>query len=373
MTGVNGQLIAVLKACLVDGYTATPVSITRSGSTATVTTSAAHGFVTGNSTTISGAVETDYNGTFVVTVVTSLTFTYTVPGTPSTPATGTLLWKKLGAGWTEPYTGTNKAAFKNGGGCQMYLRVQDDGPGAGTAKEARIRGYETMSDVDTGTGLFPTVAQFSTGPFCRKSASADATARTYILYADACTFYLFVLTGDIAGVYFCMGFGEIYSLQPSDAYRNFIAGRNAENSALATVECLGFLSTLTSISNTWMPRGYTGAGTSVDMGKHGDGVKGSTAGLVGSVAAPNPENGGFYSSVVWVTDPTTSPANNLRGRLRGFRQWLHTLANATDQDTFSGSAELAGKTFIEMKTIPSFTGGSIGVAVIETSATLETN
>ncbi len=373
MTGVNGQLVAVLKACLVDGYTATPVSITRSGSTATVTTSAAHGFVTGNSTTISGAVETDYNGTFVVTVVTSLTFTYTVPGTPSTPATGTLLWKKLGAGWTEPYTGTNKAAFKNGGGCQMYLRVNDAGPGAGGAKEARVVGYETMSDVDTGTGLFPTAAQFANGLFCRKSASADATARTYVLYADACTFYLFVLTGDIASTYFGMAFGEFYSLLPSDAYRNVIFARITENSAVSTVENMGYLSLLNAPSNAFVPRGYTGLGTAIDHGRHGDGIKGSSSSLAGTVAFTNPENGGVYSSIIWLSDPTTLPVNNLRGRIRGFRQWLHTLASGTDGETFSGAAELAGKTFIEVKTVCGQVAGAASVAVIETSATLETN
>lgn len=65
-------------------------SITRAASTATVTTTLAHGYTTGNSITISGADQAEYNGTFTITVTGATTFTYTVAGTPATPATGTI-------------------------------------------------------------------------------------------------------------------------------------------------------------------------------------------------------------------------------------------------------------------------------------------
>lgn len=64
-------------------------SITRSGSTVTVTTAAAHGLVVGEGVTIAGATQSDYNGTFQVVSVASTTFTYTISTTPTTPATGT--------------------------------------------------------------------------------------------------------------------------------------------------------------------------------------------------------------------------------------------------------------------------------------------
>lgn len=66
-------------------------SITRSGTVATVTAPNAHNYATGISQAISGAVETDYNITAVITVTGEKTFTYTVAGTPTTPATGTIL------------------------------------------------------------------------------------------------------------------------------------------------------------------------------------------------------------------------------------------------------------------------------------------
>lgn len=69
-------------------YTIT--SITRSGTTATVTTSAAHGYTTGDTVQITGANQTAYCGTKTITVTGSTTFTYTVSGSPTTPATGDL-------------------------------------------------------------------------------------------------------------------------------------------------------------------------------------------------------------------------------------------------------------------------------------------
>jgi hypothetical protein len=66
-------------------------SITRSGSTATCTTPLAHGFNVGDRINIRGANQAEYNGIFVLTAVpTSTTFTFTVAGSPATPATGTI-------------------------------------------------------------------------------------------------------------------------------------------------------------------------------------------------------------------------------------------------------------------------------------------
>lgn len=67
-------------------------SITRSGQTATVTTTSDHNLSSNVLVDISGAIETEYNGTEIVIQVTGAnTFTYTVVGTPSTPATGTII------------------------------------------------------------------------------------------------------------------------------------------------------------------------------------------------------------------------------------------------------------------------------------------
>ena len=66
------------------------VTITRSGSTATATMTGGHPFTTGQKVVISGATQTEYNGAFTITSTGSTTFTFTVTGTPATPATGTI-------------------------------------------------------------------------------------------------------------------------------------------------------------------------------------------------------------------------------------------------------------------------------------------
>jgi uncharacterized phage protein gp47/JayE len=66
--------------------------IARSGQTATLTTVSDHGLANNVPVTISGAVETEYNVSAAVITVTGLnTFEYQVVGSPSTPATGTIL------------------------------------------------------------------------------------------------------------------------------------------------------------------------------------------------------------------------------------------------------------------------------------------
>ena len=67
-------------------------SITRSGNLATVTTGTAHGLDSGADAEIVGADQSEYNGTFEILVTGSDTFVFVVSGTPTTPATGTILY-----------------------------------------------------------------------------------------------------------------------------------------------------------------------------------------------------------------------------------------------------------------------------------------
>lgn len=75
------------------GDIATATSLTSSGTTATCVTNTPHGVVTGQTISMNGMNETNYRGEFVVTVVNSTTFTYTMPGTASSPATGSIGWR----------------------------------------------------------------------------------------------------------------------------------------------------------------------------------------------------------------------------------------------------------------------------------------
>lgn len=276
------------------------------------------------------------------------------------------------AGWSKPFVNSgNIGCYKQGAGAGLNLSINDNGPGAGAAKEARITGYETLSAVATGTNPFPTSAQgvgSNAMVVARKSASADGTVRSWIVVADASTFYMFVLTGDNASNYLAFAFGDFYSFVNSDNWRCFIVGRAAENSSTITddkLDVLSALNTATAGSFTVRSFGGTVAG-SITQGRHGDSTKGSASALTGTVPYLNGADSGIYVSPVWVVDAATS---TVRGQLRGFWHFCHAISNLTDGQTFSvTSGTYSGKTFLVIKA-----GGNSGVYFIETSATVQTN
>jgi len=65
-------------------------SVTSSSTTATCTTTAVHGFSTGNYVIMAGADVTAYNGTFQITVTSTTVFTYTLASDPADTTTGTI-------------------------------------------------------------------------------------------------------------------------------------------------------------------------------------------------------------------------------------------------------------------------------------------
>ena len=93
-------------------------SITRGGTgnlTATLTTASAHGLITGNRVSISGATEANYNGTYAITVTGTTTFTYTMATAPAANATVVGTYTVLGI------TGVNSNTFINVNMCQNRL------------------------------------------------------------------------------------------------------------------------------------------------------------------------------------------------------------------------------------------------------------
>jgi hypothetical protein len=88
-------------------------SITKSGTTATLTTSSPHGLITGNRVTISGATANDYNGTFVITKTGASTFTYTMLTTPAANATVVGTYTVIGITGVDSSTFINVNLFKN--------------------------------------------------------------------------------------------------------------------------------------------------------------------------------------------------------------------------------------------------------------------
>src|SRR5258707_549206 len=116
---------------------------------------------------------------------------------------------KTPAGWANPGAAARKIlSFWNNfvTGTAFCFFLNDNGPNAtSTFKEAWATGWESIagvgSPVGSGTGQFPTAAQLlTTGHVVlRKSATADATGRAWVAYADAYSVMLFIASGDAAG------------------------------------------------------------------------------------------------------------------------------------------------------------------------------
>lgn len=280
-----------------------------------------------------------------------------------------------GAGWTKPFPDTSSyGCYKIPTGSALSLFVADNGPGAGVGKEARMTGWDSLTSIlagaATGSNQFPTSAQLAIGPgavVVRKSVNATAAAVSWLIAADSRSMYGFVQS-DTAGIWQGFSFGDFYSIKTGslDSFNCMIVGKAVENTATATGDRLDSLSAINSaVTGHFAAHTFSGGGTSITVGKHGDGVKGSTSALLGSVTYPNTSDNGLYVSPVWVVENGTSV---IRGRMRGFYQILHAITSFSDGQTFTGLGSYAGKSFLLLKQ-----SGNSGIYLIETSDTLETN
>lgn len=93
----DNKIVASLSGVNLAVETISVSSLTRSGTTVTGTTVSDHTFATGMEINITGAVETDYNGTFKITVTDTDEFEYEITASPTTPATGTITADYTGA------------------------------------------------------------------------------------------------------------------------------------------------------------------------------------------------------------------------------------------------------------------------------------
>lgn len=193
LNGLTGSLITLMDACLINGFNSKVInSASQSGGTATLTTTAAHGYQPYDVVAISGANESVWNDEFrVLSTPDANTLTCAIASSAPIP-TGSLSAKIAPLGWNKPFSGINKAAYlPNAQYAQRYLRVLDDAtvPTAANGRWTKWRGYEQMTDVDTGTNPSPTIAQFAEGLSVFKSSTSDAVTRIWWLAGDGGIIY----------------------------------------------------------------------------------------------------------------------------------------------------------------------------------------
>ena len=361
-----GSLISnVLDPCLINGANLTNVtSITRAGSVATAHFSAGHTFVggvKGNVVLIAGANEVEYNGEFIITNVTANTFDYTITGTPASPATGTLTAKRAPAGWSK-LSGTNLAAYRSQGvgatGCYAYF---DD---TGTT-EAVFVGNESMADISTPSGRFPTTVQISS-LFVPKSN--NATSKPWLLIADDRGFALFVAAhSSYPSVYYPILFQDFASDKAGDGYGCLIVGETSNQWATnypgvydGWVSLQGSL-TATAVGH-YLARKWDQVGGAVPFGKFGDYSISGYMGATSGIPYPSPVNGGLYVSDIAIGE--TASGGVIRGRMRGIYQPLHGPQHLGHGNTQTDTVgPLAGHTLLAVAT--PYSGGTPGETLVD--------
>jgi hypothetical protein len=367
LSGTAGALRTLLKACLVDGFGAGAVAtLTVSGGIATATYAGAHPFKVGYVAQFAGATPAGLNGNKVILSATGTSVTFAAPGVPDGAATGTITSKAAPAGWQELFAGAlaNVIALKpsvvEATGC--VLRVDDTG-----AINARVRAYEAMSDISTGVGMTPLESQAAGGLWWPKSATANATARAWILVADARGFYLAVAPagGDRYTLLFA---GDIASLKSGDAYGYLLTGNQGDQTNASSVPdgCVGY-SHRSARTGAYLVRAYTAIGQSTAAQRLGAHHNGSTADVYAGTAGyslgayPNGANNGLLTGALELH------AAGLRGTLPGL---LHPVQDCGTSfatgATVDGTDDLAGRRLLAIRTGPP-AGGTVGTVFIDTT------
>jgi hypothetical protein len=269
LSGTAGAAIALFDACLVNGFGVKTVdSLVVVGGVATATIGTGHSADVDCVVLIAGATPSALNGEQRVTAKTGSTVQFAAPGVSDQTATGTITLKIAPAGWAKAFAGTNKAAYTSADPASlgMYLRVDDSG-----SNDIRVSGYETMSDVDIGTGQFDALYPTAGGGYWPKSATADSTARNWIIVADSRGFHFWAVpnwsTPDHAQG---MGywFGDTIPESSIDTYCCLLESEPVAASSYAgAASCMPLASSGT-YAGMRMPRSFSGLGGLVSLGKY---------------------------------------------------------------------------------------------------------
>lgn len=286
ITNAAGQVISgILNKCLVTGFGSITVdSIVVSGGIATITKSGGHGFLNNQVIEIDGATPSALNDQHRFTRIDANTGTIPVDGISDQTATGTITAKTPSLGFSSVYSETNVAVYQGNAinGYHHYLRVDDQ-----STSPPRVRGYVTMSDINTGTEPYPSDSQMSGGGYFPKTSSA--TAYPWVLIGNDRGFYISVKYSSTG--YLVSFFGDVqdhYGYE--DPYLSILWSTNNSTT--------GYISYLyaSSFATCWSPRNY--------QKTLGSGIKLSALG-------PGNYSGGNQAPASYFTYPPVVPGAGL--------------------------------------------------------------
>lgn len=378
LTGAPGSIAALLYACLVTGYNASAVdSITRSRTTVTVTVSAGHGLKAGSVVKIANADQAEYNGCHRITTATANTLEFELEAgvEPVTPATGTIDCCQAPAGWERPSVSgdAQRMAFKSAAvdatGMTIYI---DDSNNQGTRRTG-VKGYESMTDIDTGVNPFPYSAADDQWLWWYKSAD-ETTPLRWAVVADDKLVYIWWNRDSGASEDFSRlnAFGDIISQVPADAWHCLVTGEwsATDETYLPVLASVPYHQTGISIgmqgSGVYLARDYLGTACA--------GVSGAVAPVAvennsnfllatpiplgsGGVDFPSPATGGAVLAPVFLEEALDFSIV-LRGQNPGMYAPYHNQPySKTDPEMVSGSGAFSDRRFMALP----FRGGRLAM------------
>lgn len=364
-----GCLIAVLDCLLINGWgLAAPQSLTVAAGVATATFAGATAWDVGAVIEVTGASPAEINGRWRVATSSGNTLTFATTAADGT-YTGTMGIKYAGAGWEKVFSGTNRAAYRSTDvtGSRFYLRIDDS-----NGLYARVRGYEAMTDIDTGTGLFPLDAQIAAGGgYWHKAETSNATAIPYLLAADAKLLLQAMCLGVANGAHYITtavyGFGEGVALNPAgDAFASLLSASSSYSSYMYYGSLSGVINDSASYGASFFARGWQGLGGAVYARPVPEG--GSTAVLSGTDStlgvAPGRVDGAIRMARMMLKDQAS---NDLRCVVPGCHFVPQVLDNALFPAPFAlsdGAGTLAGRKLAAVP-VGQFSGSRSGTAFVD--------
>lgn len=236
LNGAKGALLTLVDTFLLTGWgaiTASAVSV--SDGVATATVGVGDTFVKNAIIEIAGATPGSLNGLARVTGGTTTSIIWDTDA-PDGMASGTISIKYAPVGsWEKIFSDTHKAAYRSTHGLAsgMCLRVNDD-----TLDYASVAGFRSMSDINTGTGMFTwdgSAIDAATTRWQKTRTSFSGYPVSYALAADLSALLIaidwtmaFTSVGPAATI---RGFGDALPLDPLDDFAVFLASHSSQESS----------------------------------------------------------------------------------------------------------------------------------------------
>lgn len=366
-----GTLIAALDAFFLTGWgITTALSVTVASGIATASITPGETFDRDAVILVEGATPAEINGEARVITTSNSEITWATTAADGV-ATGSITIKYAPqAGWSKVYAGTNKAVYRSNHvqSAGHYLRVDDT-----DLMFSRVRGYESMSDVDTGDGPFPTDAQMSGGAYWWKSVAAGAGGVIYRIFADERTVLAAISVASVYNVTNLAaplrGFGDPIALSPSgDAWASFLSG-NGDAWTTATRGALDSQVSSNVSGLCCMARAISGLGNSVLVNTRAfSGVEEMLSGADSWLGTlPSDVDGQIKTARIMLRE--TAAVNGPRAVVPGvyYVPQNGAIDLLGDGDMLDGAGDLSGRRLMVIHTGTSYTSPATGAYLVDIS------